>query len=291
MNAAPAKKKRINIKPYLFLIPSFVIFGLFVFYPFVKTVALSFTCTDLSGNPIEFAGLDIYKRIFSSERFLNSLVVSLKFAALVGIGSFLAGFVLAAIANERQRMSQMYEVPFALPMAIASAPASVIWFMIYTPNGFANYLLKTDVNILLSVNLAIYAVALVTIWLNMGVSFIFLLTGLRNVPADLLESASIDGAGRLRRLIQISIPIASPQIFFVIFLNITTSFQSFAQIRLLTQGGPEYSTDILVYSIYRNAITDGRFETAFAQSVVLFVIILCFTLLQFRFENRGVHYQ
>lgn len=288
---ARGPKRKWNIKPYLFLIPSFVIFGLFVFYPFLKTVVLSFTWTDLSGNPIEFAGLDIYKRIFSSERFLNSLFVSLKFAALVGVGSFLAGFILAALANERQRLCQLYEVPFALPMAIASAPAAVIWFMIYSPNGIANFLLNTDTKFLLDARVTIYAVALVTVWLNMGVSFIFLLTGLRNVPGELLESASIDGASKLRRLVQISIPIASPQIFFVIFLNITTSFQSFAQIRLLTQGGPEYTTDILVYSIYRNAITDGRFETAFAQSVVLFVIILAFTLLQFKFEKRGVHYQ
>lgn len=285
------KKRKVNIKPYLFLIPSFVIFGLFVFYPFAKTILLSFTWTDLSGNAIEFAGFDIYKRIFKSEAFLNSLLVSLKFAGLVGAGSFFLGFILAAVASERKRFCQLYEVPFALPMAIASAPAAVIWFMIYSPKGIANFLLSTDIKFLLDVKIAIYAVALVTIWLNMGVSFIFLLTGLRNVPTELIESANIDGASRIRRLVQISIPIASPQIFFVIFLNITTSFQSFAQIRLLTEGGPENSTDIIVYSIYRNAITDGRFETAFAQSVVLFFIILCFTLLQFKFEKRGVHYQ
>jgi len=282
--------RKLNIKPYLFLIPSFLIFGLFVFYPFAKTVALSFTWTDFTGKAIEFAGLDIYKRIFTNERFINTLVVSLKFAAMVGAGSFLVGFLLAALANERQRFCQLYEVPFALPMAIASAPAATIWFMIYSPNGIANYLLNTDVRFLLDARVAIFAVALVTIWLNMGVSFIFLLTGMRNVPAELLESASIDGASKLVRLVRIIIPIASPQIFFVIFLNLISSFQSFAQIRLLTQGGPENTTDVLVYSIYRYAISDGRFETAFAQSVVLFVIILCFTLLQFRFEKKGVYY-
>lgn len=284
-------KKKFNIRPYLFLAPSFLIFSLFVFYPFIKTVALSFTWTNQAGKPVEFAGLDIYKRIFSNSGFINTLKVSFKFAALVGIGSFTGGFLLSALAMDRQRFSQLYEVPFALPMAIASAPAATIWFMIYTPNGLANYFLNTSTYFLLDAKVAVYAVAFVTIWLNMGVSFIFLLTGMRSVPADILESASIDGANWLYRLVKIIIPVASPQIFFVIFLNIISSFQSFAQIRLLTQGGPEYTTNILVYSIYQNAIKDSRYETAFAQSVVLFVIILCFTLLQFRFEKKGVHYQ
>jgi sn-glycerol 3-phosphate transport system permease protein len=138
---------------------------------------------------------------------------------------------------------------------------------------------------------ALMSVALVTIWLNLGTSFIFLLTGFRNVPEEIIESARIDGAGYFRRLFRIITPVASPQIFFVVFLNIIISFQAFAQIRLLTQGGPSYATNVLVYTIYQSAIRDSRFETAFAQSIVLFIIILVLTLLQFRVEKRTVHYQ
>ena len=180
---------------------------------------------------------------------------------------------------------------FALPMAVASAPAASIWFLIFTPNtGILNFLFGTNVRWLLDKNIAIFAVAAVTVWINMGVNFIILLTGLRNIPEDLLESASIDGASYLRRLFRIMIPVASPQIFFVIFLNIVSSFQAFAQIRLMTQGGPSYTTNVLVYSIYRAAFLDSRFETACAQSIVLFFIILIITLIQFRFEKRGVNY-
>jgi sn-glycerol 3-phosphate transport system permease protein len=143
----------------------------------------------------------------------------------------------------------------------------------------------------LDTRFAIFGVAFVTIWLNVGTSFIFLLTGFRNVPDELIESSRIDGAGYFKRLFSVITPVASPQIFFVIFLNIISSFQAFAQIRLLTQGGPSYSTNVLVYTLYQAAIRDSRFETAFTQSMVLFVIILIITIIQFRTEDKVVHYQ
>jgi len=154
-----------------------------------------------------------------------------------------------------------------------------------------NHILGTEIRWLLDARYALLSVGMVTIWLNLGTSFIFLLTGFRNVSEEIIESARIDGAGYFRRLFRIITPIASPQIFFVVFLNIIISFQAFAQIRLLTQGGPSYATNVLVYTIYQAAIRDSRFETAFAQSIVLFVIILIMTLLQFKAEKRTVHYQ
>jgi sn-glycerol 3-phosphate transport system permease protein len=270
-----------------------LIFGIFVFFPFIKTVLFSFTLTNSRGIPVEFVGFENYIKQFSSETFLNSLRLTLLFAPLVGIPTFLAAYFLAAIANQQVRGSRVYEVMFSLPMAVASAPASIIWFMLLSSgrNGILNFILGTEIRWLLDVNYALFSVAFVTIWLNVGTSFIFMLTGFRNVPDELIESALIDGAGYFKRLFRIITPIASPQIFFVIFLNIITSFQAFAQIRLLTQGGPSYSTNVLVYTIYQAAIRDSRFETAFAQSMVLFVIILTITIIQFKTEDRMVHYQ
>lgn len=127
--------------------------------------------------------------------------------------------------------------------------------------------------------------------MHIGVSFIFLLVGFRNVPEDLLESAWLDGAGPLQRIRHIIIPMASPQIFFVVFLNIASSFKTFAQIKLLTQGGPANSTKTLIYYIYENAIINGRFETACVQAIFLFLLIFLFTRIQFALENKVVHYQ
>ena len=138
---------------------------------------------------------------------------------------------------------------------------------------------------------ALWSVCAMTIWMHIGVSFIFLLVGFRNVSEDLLESAFLDGAGPLRRIKDIILPLASPQIFFVLFLNIGSSFKSFAQIRLLTQGGPANSTKNLIYYIYENAITNGRFETACVQALVLFGLIFLITRIQFAMEKKVVHYQ
>lgn len=287
------KKHRHPITPYLFLIPALLIFILFVFFPFAKTLLHSFTLTNAQGIAVEIVGLDNYIRLFKSKQFINSLLVSLKFAPMVAVPTLIIAFILAALVHQRTRGTRLNEVMYAMPMAIASAPAATIWSMLLSPNksGMINFLFNTNIRWLNDANFALYAVAFVTIWMSLGASFIFMLTGLRNVPDDLIESAHIDGAGYFTRLFRIIIPIASPQIFFVVFLNITTSFQAFAQIRLLTQGGPSYSTNVLVYSIYQAGIRDGRFETAFAQSVILFVIILAVTLVQFRLEDRTVHYQ
>ncbi len=285
--------KKFEIAPYLFLIPTMLIFMLFVFYPFLQTIVKSFAITDTRGSITRFVGTRIYETIFTDQRFLDSLLLSFRFALIVGIPTLTIGFILAVIAMEKRHNSTIYETMFALPMAIASAPAAVIWLQLMRSNrsGLLNYVLGTEIQWLLDADYAIYAVGLVTVWLAIGINFIFLLTGLRNVDSTLIESAKIDGAGYLSRLKNIVIPVASPQIFFVLFFNIITSFQSFSQIRILTQGGPSYSTNVLVYSIYTKGIRDSRYETAFAQSVVLFIIILVITLIQFRFEKKVVHYQ
>ena len=288
--------KHFSLTPYLLLLPCMIIFFVFVFYPFSKTILHSFALTNSRGMPVEWVGLENYINLIKSARFLQSLKLTLIFAPMVGFPTFFIAYFLAATANEKSKkkgVSRLYETMFSLPMAVASAPAAVIWGTIMRPgkSGILNHIMGTDIRWLLDSQYALTSVAVVTVWLNIGMSFIFLLTGFRNVPEEIIESARIDGAGYFRRLFRIITPIASPQIFFVIFLNIIVSFQAFAQIRLLTQGGPSYATNVLVYTIYQSAIRDSRFETAFAQSMVLFFIILLLTILQFRVEKRTVHYQ
>lgn len=273
------------------MLPTFVLFSMFVYYPFGRAIYLSFCMTNAVGHPVKFVGLSNYEWLFRSKQFWNSLKVSFKFAGLIGFCTFFLGFVLALMANNKMRGSRIYETLYALPMAVASAPAAAIWFLIYSSgSGILNYIFNTDIRWLQDRSVVMYSVVLVTVWMNVGSNFIFLLTGLRNVPTDLLESATLDGAGYFRKLYHVVLPLASPQIFFVVFLNITTSFQTFAQIKLLTQGGPAYSTDILVYNIYRTAFRDNRFDRACAMSLILFLIIFLITRVQLVFEKKGVHY-
>ena len=277
--------------PYIMLLPAFILFSMFTFYPFFKTIYLTFFLTNAKGQPVKFVLFDNYTRILTSASFENSLLVTFKFAALVGFGTFFISMFLALLCTSKRKGSRIYEVMYALPMAIASAPASIIWFFMLTPgSSVINRIFGLDWLWLSDINLAIYAIAIVTVWSSIGVSFIFLMVGFRNVPIELLESAEIDGASELQRIFRIMIPIASPQIFFVIFLNITSAFRTFAQIRLLTKGGPANSTDVLIYSLYTMAFHDNRFESACVIALVLFLLIFLITRIQFLFEKK-VQYQ
>lgn len=285
------RKKKWEWQPYLLLLPSLIILGSFVFWPFIKNIYTSLTLTDATGDPIKFVGLRNYMRIFSSTEFKDTLIRTFKFALMVGIPTFVIGFILALASMQLKKGSRIYETMFTIPLVIAAAPASVIWYLIFAPHaGIMNHILGTDYTWLADPKQAIWCIAAATAWSGLGMNVIFLLTGFRNVSQELLESAELDGAGYFGRLFHILIPIASPQIFFVIFYNIIFSFQTFAQIRLLTNGGPYQSTRTLIWSIYEEAFRNTRFDYACVQSVVLFVIIFVITRIQFLFEKKGVNY-
>ena len=289
------KNKRNIIKkmePFFYLAPAFIIFLIFVFYPFLKTIMLSLSTTNLRGEIKSFVGLENYIELFTSPEFYNSILVTFKFVLMVATPAVILGFILALLTNNQLKGNRVYELLFSLPMAVASAPAAAIWTMIFHPtNGILNFVLGQEIGWLIDPKYALFSVAVVTVWLNLGLNFIFLTTGLRNVPAELLESASIDGANFFQKLKNIIIPMVSPQMFLVIFMNLINAFQAFGQIKLLTQGGPGDSTNVLVHSIYREAFFNGRFETACTQAIVLFFIMMIVTLIQFKFEKKGVHYQ
>lgn len=286
------KFNRDKLVPYICLLPSFILFGLFVYYPFFKTIYLSFNLTDRRGEAVEFVGFENYIELLTSSSFYNSLGVTFKFALLIIIPTMVISLGLALLADNKLKCSRMYELMFSMPMAIASAPAAMIWMLIFRPtNGIANYLLNSNMRWLADPKIAIYVVAFVTVWLSIGINFIFLFTGLKSVPKELIESANIDGANYFEKVKSVILPLLTPQLFFVLFMNLVGAFQAFGQIKLLTQGGPGDSTNVIVHSIYRDAFFNGRFEMASSQSIILFIIIFMITLVQFAFEKKGVHYK
>ena len=285
------RRKKFQITPYLLMLPSIALFTMFTFWPFLKTIILSFSYTDKKGDFVGWAGFSNYVRVASGTLFSKTMTNTLLFALMVGVGTLLVAIVLALLSASREKGSRLYEVMFALPMAVASAPAaSIFTFAMRKEGGIINSVLGTDIAWLQDPDWALVAVAIVTVWLSIGSSFIFLLVGFRNVSEDLLESAKLDGAGPIRRAVNILIPVASPQIFFVVFLNITNSFKAFAQIKLLTDGGPNNSTTTLIFSMYKNAIMNGRYETACVQAIFLFLIIFMITRIQNALEDRTVFY-
>ena len=200
------------------------------------------------------------------------------------------------IANEKLKGNGFFRTVYSSTMGISVAAASVFWLYLFHPTmGFLNMILETlgieAIGWLTDPNWALFAVSVTTIWMNIGFTFLILLGGLQTVDSYLYESADIDGAGYLYKLRRITIPMLSPTLFFVLTVTIINAFQTFGQIDILTQGGPVNATNLLVYSIYREAFVNYKFGSASAQAIVLFIMILIMTALQFKLGERKVHYQ
>lgn len=289
------KTLKLKIEPFLYLFPAALIFVAFTYYPFFKTIYMSLFITDPQGRLNNFIGFKNYFDLFTSTVFLNSLYVTFKFVILTVPFSIIISFILAILGNIKIKGRMLFRTFYALPLSISSASAAVIWTLLFNPSiGFVNYLLELfgipSIGWLTDTRWGIVAVSIVTIWLNIGMNFIFILAGLQNIPKDLYESAEIDGANVLLKHIKITIPMLSPTLFFVTVVDIINAFQQFGVINIMTQGGPVDSTNVLVYSIYREAFFNFRFGIASAESIILFVILLILTLLQFRIGERRVFY-
>ena len=285
------KKSAAKINPYFYLVPSMLIFAVFLFYPFFKTIYLSLYKTNKMGEAKLFVGLENYKALLSSPSFHNSLKVTLIFVSVVVIGSMLLGLVAAVLCNKAFPGIRFFSTAYALPMAIASSSAAMIFqIMLHPAVGIVNKLLNLDINWLNDPKTALYCVAILTAWLNSGINFLYFSAGLGNIDDTIYERASVDGASGIQQFFSLTLPGLSPIMFYTLVVNIIQAFQSFGQIKILTEGGPNESTNVIVYSIYRDAFFNYRFGSAAAQSVILFIIIMLITLVMFRMEKKGVTY-
>ena len=290
-------KRSINVRVgLLYLLPSIVLFGMFVYYPMAKTIYLSFFLTNQNGVPVYFNGIENYTYIFTSDEFRNSMKATLLFVAYTVPVSVVLALIMAVLANEKLKGIGLYRTIFSSTMGISVAASAVVWLFLFHPSvGAFNNILKAmhlpTVQWLLDPDWALLSVSLTTIWMNLGFNFLVILGGLQNIDDSLYESATIDGAGYFTKLRRITIPLLSPTLFFIITISLINAFQSFGQIDILTKGGPIQSTNLVVYSIYKEAFVNYQFGTASAQAIVLFIVVLIVTILQFKFGERKVHYQ
>ena len=280
-----------NISPYVYLVPSLLIFGIFLFYPFFKTIYLSLYKTNKMGQARLFVGFGNYKDLLTSPSFYNSLIVTVEFVAIVVIGSMLLGLIGALLCNKAFPGIRIFSTAYALPMAIASSSAAMIFKIMLDPTiGIVNKLLKLDINWIQDPKYALISVAVLTAWLNSGINILYISAGLSNIDESIYERAAVDGANGIQMFFKLTLPGLSPILFYTVVVNIIQAFQSFGQVKILTQGGPGESTNLIVYSIYRDAFFNYRFGSAAAQSVILFLIIMALTLVMFKIEKKGVSY-
>lgn len=285
------KLRRVKPFPYFMVLPTILVLCVFTFYPFLRSIYLSFFVTTPMGTPGAFVGFKNFTRIYGSPEFLNSLKATLRYAVMVAVGTFTISMCLAMLSIKIVKGCKVYQTMYALPMAIASVPVSALATYIFSYYGIINNIFGLQIQWFDDPTMAPIMTAIVTIWSCVGTSFLYLLVGFRNVPNDLVEASTLDGAGTFRQLMTVYIPLASPQIFFVMFLNILSSFKAFAIIKLLTGKGPGDSTNILVYAVYSNAFVRGRFETACVYSLALVLLIFVVTRVQLLCEKKAVHYQ
>lgn len=285
------KKSKWSITPYCYLIPSMLVFAIFLFYPFFKTVYLSLYKTDKMGQAKLFVGFGNYAELLTSKSFQNSLRVTLIFVVIVVLGGMFLGLLTAVLCNKAFPGIRIFSTAYALPMAIASSSAAMIFqIMLHPTVGIVNKLLGLNINWLNDPNTALYCVAILTAWLNSGINFLYFSAGLGNIDETIYERASVDGATGIQKFFSLTLPGLSPIMFYTLVVNIIQAFQSFGQIKILTEGGPNETTNVIVYSIYRDAFFNYRFGSASAQSVILFIIIMLITLVMFKLEKKGVKY-
>lgn len=283
------------IQGLLFLLPSLIIFISFVFIPLYKSFELSAYITNPIGEPAKFVGLQNYTRLFETPVFLNSLKRSLQFVAYTVPITLVISFVLALLGNLELKRIDIFRMCFSVTIAISGATASLMFLYIYHPTVGVNYLLGLigipKLTWLVSDKTALFSVALTTIWLQLGLNTVILLAAIQTIPEELFESAMIDGANYWQRLKSIMLPLLSSTFFFLLVVDILAAFQTFTPIHIMTKGGPLDSTNLLVYSIYREFYFNGKYGFAAAQSIMLFFIMLILTIIQFVFVERKVYYE
>ena len=274
---------------WIFILPALLGTVIFIIIPVICSFGLNFVKWDLL-NPIHFVGFENYNQLFNDSLFWKILSNTVVFAISTSVFGVIIPLILAAIINSKIRGSEFYKTSYFLPFITPMVVVGIVWGWIFDPNiGLLNNLLHIHINWLFDSKYAMPALIIVSVWKLIGYNMIIFLSSLSSVSQSLFEAAKIDGANSVQIFKNITIPVLSPTIFFVVIITAISSFQVFDLIYLMTQGGPFDSTNVLVYAIYRNAFEYFNVGKASAIAYVLFVIILVLTLIQWHFRKKLVY--
>ena len=278
-----------NLAAWIFILPAILGTFIFIIIPVLCSFGLSFTEWDLL-NPIKFVGFENYKLLFNDDLFYKILINTVVFALSTSILGVIIPLILASILNSKIRGSEFFKTAYFLPFITPMVVIGIIWAWIFDPNiGLLNQVLQININWLYDSKFALPALIVVSVWKLIGYNMIIFLSSLSSISNSMFEAAKIDGANAIQIFKNVTIPLLSPTIFFVIIITAISSFQVFDLIYLLTQGGPFDSTNVLVYAIYKNAFEYFNVGKASAIAYVLFAIILILTLIQWSLRKKIVY--
>jgi sn-glycerol 3-phosphate transport system permease protein len=281
--------------PYAMVAPQLAVTLVFFIWPATQALWQSFLIQDAFGLNLQFVWFDNFRDLFRDRLYLNSFRVTALFSALVAAIGLITALILAAMVDHVRRGANAYQTLLIWPYAVAPAIAAVLWMFLFSPSVgiIAHALRKVGYtwNHVLIGDQAMFLVVLAAAWKQISYNFLFFLAGLQAIPKSLLEAAAMDGAGPVRRFATIIFPLLSPTTFFLLVVNIVYAFfDTFAIIDAVTQGGPIKATEILVFKVFNDGFKGLDLGSSAALSVVLMVIVVGLTVLQFRYIERKVQY-
>ena len=292
-------QKRVTFRhltlPYLFILPQLAITIVFFIWPAGEAIYQSLLRQDAFGLNTRFVGFENFERLFADPLYIDTLWRTLGFSVSVTLLSMLSALLFAVMADHVIRGATTYKTLLIWPYAVAPAIAGVLWWFLFNPSvGILAYLLQGlgyDWNPFLDGDDAMILVVIASAWKQVSYNFLFFLAGLQAIPRSLIEAAAIDGAGPVKRFWSIVFPLLSPTTFFLLVVNVVYAFcDTFGTIHATTSGGPGQSTTTLIYKVFNDGFIGLNYGSSAAQSVVLMVIVIGLTVVQFRYIERRVHY-
>ena len=281
--------------PWALLAPQAVVIAVFFFWPAAQALVQSVQQSDAFGTSVEWVGLENFRNLWNDPTYLASFYTTALFSTLVAVLGISISLVLAVFADRIVKGALAYKTLLIWPYAVAPAVAGVLWLFMFAPSvGVVSWWFQAmglEWNHLLNGTHAMTLVIMAAVWKQISYNFLFFLAGLQSIPKSLIEAAAIDGARPWRRFWSIVFPLLSPTTFFLLVINIVYAFfDTFAIIDAATKGGPGRETSILVYKVYYDGFKAMDLGGSAAQSVVLMVIVVALTVIQFRFVEKKVNY-
>jgi sn-glycerol 3-phosphate transport system permease protein len=281
--------------PGMLLLPQLLITLVFFYWPASQAVWQSFLLEDAFGTSTNFVWLENYRELFSKPAYYKAFLNTLIFSGLVAFFSLSIALLFAVMADRQIRGSQIYTTLLIWPYAVAPAIAGVLWMFMFNPSlGMVAQGLRGigyEWNPLLNGNQAMSLVIMAAVWKQISYNFLFFLAGLQAIPKSVIEAATIDGARPWRRFWTIVFPLLSPTTFFLLVVNVVyVFFDTFGIIDTVTGGGPSGATETLVYKVYSDGKGGSDLGGSAAQSVILLIMVIGLTAIQFRYIERKVTY-
>jgi sn-glycerol 3-phosphate transport system permease protein len=284
-----------KLLPYVLLAPQVAITLVFFFWPAGQAVFYSLMRQDPFGLRVQFVWFENFAEVLRNPFYLNALFVTLVFSAAVIAIAMSSGLLLAVMADGQIRGASIYKTMLMWPYAMAPAVAAALWLFIFHPSigvlGRALNAWGIPWDYTLNGNQALLLITMAAAWKRVGYNFIFYLAGLQTIPRELLDAASVDGAGGRQRFWKIMFPLLSPTTFFLLVVNVIYAFfDTFGVVHSLTRGGPGKATETLIYKVYIDGVVNLDLGGSSAQSVVLMLVVIALTAVQFKYIERRVHY-